>query len=364
MITRTKSLVFGALLLGTPSFGAAASFSDAYFFGDSLSDVGNLFAATSAVSPLPQPGDYFQGRFSNGPVFSERLYGSLGLGTLLPSFTGGTDYAVGGARARHHAVHVNESVFPPSVTPPLESDPTFAWTLAGQRVLFNANTLNGTNFDPDALYSVWHGANDLQDVLTLGAAASALQATDPTTAAALQSQATDLFITATTEVTGLIGELAGYGAQHLLVPNIPDLGKLPGVAGVPGAGVAATQQTASFNQQIDAFLATLASDVKVYRLDTFSLFVDLVDNPTDFGFTTADVPCFDGFVGVPGATCSDVTGYVFWDRVHPTTEVHGLIASESLALVPLPGAAVLLGSALTGLGVAGWRRPRVREGRV
>ena len=40
-----------------------------YTFGDSLVDNGNVFAAALGTSaPLPPPGAYCQGRFSNGPV--------------------------------------------------------------------------------------------------------------------------------------------------------------------------------------------------------------------------------------------------------------------------------------------------------
>jgi len=45
-------------------------------FGDSLSDSGNLFAATMGTTPPPP---YYQGRFSNGPVWVEDLAGRLGV---------------------------------------------------------------------------------------------------------------------------------------------------------------------------------------------------------------------------------------------------------------------------------------------
>ena len=73
----------------------AEDFSSIYFFGDSLSDVGNLNAVTLGILP----GDaYYDGRFSNGPVYSELLADEFGLGPLRPSIRGGTGFAYGGGR--------------------------------------------------------------------------------------------------------------------------------------------------------------------------------------------------------------------------------------------------------------------------
>ena len=61
-------------------------------FGDSLIDTGNVFAATGQP-----PAPYFDGRFSNGPIWVEYLAGRLGIAAPTPSLSGGTDYAWGGA---------------------------------------------------------------------------------------------------------------------------------------------------------------------------------------------------------------------------------------------------------------------------
>jgi phospholipase/lecithinase/hemolysin len=84
---------------------ALPTFSALYAFGDSLSDAGNLslITATSGTTfPVSPP--YFKEQygpvsgnvFSNGPVFVQELSIALGLGTLAPSLTGGTDFAIGG----------------------------------------------------------------------------------------------------------------------------------------------------------------------------------------------------------------------------------------------------------------------------
>ena len=61
-------------------------------FGDSLTDTGNLFAATGQP-----PAPYYQGRSSNGPVWVEYLANQLGVAAPTPSLLGGTNYAWAGA---------------------------------------------------------------------------------------------------------------------------------------------------------------------------------------------------------------------------------------------------------------------------
>ena len=64
---------------------AASVFSQIYAFGDSLSDNGNVFAATGMGFP---PAPYAQGRFSNGPVWAENLAESDVLMLLYPKPSG------------------------------------------------------------------------------------------------------------------------------------------------------------------------------------------------------------------------------------------------------------------------------------
>ncbi|NJK53588.1 MAG: hypothetical protein HC936_13690 [Leptolyngbyaceae cyanobacterium SU_3_3] len=60
-----------AVLTALPKVSEAASFSNLYVFGDSLSDVGNTLNATKSIFPLPDAPAYSPGRFSNGPVWVE-----------------------------------------------------------------------------------------------------------------------------------------------------------------------------------------------------------------------------------------------------------------------------------------------------
>ena len=96
-------------LLFSVSLAGAAPFSNIYFFGDSLSDSGNISALSLGLYP---GAPYYQGRFSNGPTWAESyaiLQGypnagqhagmTLGANFLNLDIPGtGNNYAIGGAR--------------------------------------------------------------------------------------------------------------------------------------------------------------------------------------------------------------------------------------------------------------------------
>ena len=64
------AVVLLSFVLSTMPAAWAGTFTNLYVFGDSLSDAGNVFAATAGQ----QPGSpYYDGRYSNGPVWVEYL---------------------------------------------------------------------------------------------------------------------------------------------------------------------------------------------------------------------------------------------------------------------------------------------------
>lgn len=335
---RTRiGVVVLAALMSLPL--AARAYSTLYVLGDSLSDTGNLYAATSSPplnaafsAALPQS-PYVAGRFSNGPVYAESLWSRLGFsGSLQPSYLGGTDYAVGGARSRYHSF--DNAI--PGFNPVGGVSSFYAFSLLGQRDALLASHAGG--LDPNALYTVWEGSNDVSDAIGLaltgkGALADALIA---------QSAA---------DFTAVIADLVSAGAQHLLIPNIPNLGLVPEVVALGGAAqYVASQLTLAYNLMIADSLAALSADIR--RLDTYGILTALVDDPTAYGLpvgTNVDTACFTGFVGVAGGVCSDPDSYVFWDKIHPSAAVHEVLGGLAAQAVPEPASAVLAALALAAL---------------
>ena len=158
--------LLGLALLVTSSIVSAGTFSAIIVMGDSLSDTGNAFRATSAAPgpAVPVSPPYFQGHFSNGLMWIEDLATALGL-QITPSLAGGTNFAFGGAKTGFdvHALFQHDlGIAIPS--------------LRTQVTAYRATLLDPTLTDPtrirpapaDALYVVWGGANDLREAIQQG----------------------------------------------------------------------------------------------------------------------------------------------------------------------------------------------------
>jgi phospholipase/lecithinase/hemolysin len=237
-------LVASVLLAAEISAAHATAFSRIIVFGDSLSDTGNFFALTGGVRPPPP---YFEGRFCNGPIWVEYLADDLGM-----FFNKEDNYSVGGALT---GIDNFNDGFLGLQYPGVQDEVT---------------TFLQKNFghaDPDALYVVWAGANDFFAVLTGGGDPAALIANGvANTAQAIQ-------------------RLAMAGAQHIAVPNIPDIGVTP-EAQSSGAAAAITQLCSTYNQFLTGGLQSLeAADVRTIQIDAFSVLQEMAGEPEHFGFT-------------------------------------------------------------------------------
>jgi len=307
---------------------AAHAYSALYVFGDSLSDVGNIFIATSGAEPAPP---YVNGQFSNGPVWAQDLSHGLGLGTLAPALAGGTDYAFGGATTGYPATVTTASPVP---------------ALTTQAALFAAN--QGGIAPSTALYAVWGGSNDLLNIISSGVPSGTL-------AQAAQGAAQ-------TEATVIAG-LAAAGARDFLVPLVSDLGKAPTLAGEgPAASAAGTALALIYNAALQADLAALAttSDIDLSFLDTFTLLDAAGANPSAFGLTNAADPCYTGGYFGGGSVCATPDQYLFWDALHPTETAHAIIAKAALDEVPEPGTLAILATALVAMATLARRHARTR----
>ena len=304
-ITRNFAVFLVGMLISSLTH---AAFTQVISFGDSLSDTGNVFAATTGTNP---PAPYFNGRFSNGQVWNEALAISLGLTAPTPSLAGGTNFAWGGART-------NSAPSVPSTATQVDS----------------YITATGGAADPGALYTIWTGGNDIKDVAT-GAATPGDLAADAN------------------NVATLVNNLKTAGAQSILVLNVPNIGNAPLSAADPAGGTALSNL---FNSTLATALAGING---VELVDVFTASNNIDADPAAFGLTNVTDKCFE--ISVP-SICADPSKYLFWDELHPTTAGHALIADAalqqamSLMAVPLPAALPLLISGLFGMGFFGRKR--------
>lgn len=305
---RSLRLAAACLMLAlAPGAAAATPWTGLVVFGDSLSDMGNAYALSGGIFPPSPP--YAQ-RFSNGPVAAEYLAGHLGV-PLARSTAGGTNFAVGGATTG--ILNFNFEINSPAG---IQNFPALGTSgIAGQIGAYKAGN---PAFDPSrTLFMVWGGPNDVFLALAQGS--------DPGAAAAQAVQNLAL------DVLGL----AQIGAQHFLVPNMPNLGRTPeAIAAGPAAQAGLEALTVGFNLGLELAMAQIenlfALDVELF--DTFGELNRALDDPAAFGFTNITTPCI-----LTAALATGCQGFVFFDGVHPTTAAHALMgAAFAAAVVPAP----------------------------
>jgi phospholipase/lecithinase/hemolysin len=304
----------------------AIAFDGFYVLGDSLSDQGNLFGATSLIlgagNGIPANDHYYQGRFSNGRNYIDVLGERLGVSSS-PSLLGGSNFAYGGARTDYNTVEDDATKpFPVSLLGQggLLPEDLFPWTLNDETQAFAARGI----LNPDGLYIVFSGANDLADLT----ASVAVFSVDPM----------PVILGLIDAIRAAIAEFVAAGARDIIVPNAPDLGVVPATLQYgPGFAMLATNLCTLYNNALEAMLSEWEGVTNIIPFDAFSLLGDVVSDPAAFGFTNATDPCYSGFV-VPGpgeTECADPDSYVFWDREHPTTALHAVLADQMLTAATL-----------------------------
>jgi phospholipase/lecithinase/hemolysin len=330
-----------------PSLAGLVNLSNLFVFGDSLSDGGNSGLLTQAALPPTgfPPDPYVNGQYSNGPVAVEYLWQRYNPGNtnFKPSLSpgGGTNYAMGGATTGLDNYNLINPLVPPGLQPFFNDR-----GLAQQLGQFQAFVAGGGTFDPaTSLFVVWAFPNDVFWLLTTAAMTPPGphlpdQPLDQPPAVAPTPE--NLIAQGIGNIGNAIAFLASQGAQHFLVPNMPDLGETPSGLDSPDPG-ALTAITVGFNTNLKGALNTLdglLTTAEIVQFNTFDAFKALRADPGRFGFTNVDQAC----LAFP-AECNPDT-WVFWDGVHPTTATHRVLGAMFAAAVPEPGSLALLATAL------------------
>ncbi|HTL89867.1 MAG TPA: SGNH/GDSL hydrolase family protein [Leptolyngbya sp.] len=243
-----------------------------YIFGDSLSDVGNVFRATGGNTPS-EP--YFEGRYSNGRVWVEELAAKLNLSKRQVK-----NFAWGGATTGERG----ENQVP------------------GVLAQVEAFVKSQPNVDPPALFVVWAGANDYLS-----------RSTTPT--AAIEN------------ITEAIQVLSKVGAERFLIANLPNLGRLPATRNT-NAAQKLTNMVLTYNQKLQTTLDRLRTpDRTIAELDVFTIYNTAIHDPQQFGFRNVTNACLGS-----SANCDR---YLFWDGIHPTTAAHKVLGDFAFKQVEM-----------------------------
>lgn len=295
-------------------------------FGDSLSDVGNTVSLLSVFgeefvreSTGYNSFFYYNQRFSNGPVWSERLNDQFGFSTMQRNngsdVLTGSNFAWGGSTSGTG----NSSLLLPNLL---------------TQVDYYTSQLGTNEFLPDpasSLYTVWSGGNDVINLVGSGTPITPEQV-----AANISTAITNLY---------------NAGGRTFLVPNLPPLGFKPDYVFDPPKKLAANEFVDSYNfllgNTLDSLSANLAG-ISIVHLDIHTLFLDIIDHPENFGFTNVTGKAYTPFPGEDppspfGSVVPNPDEYMFWDNSHGTTAVNQMIADIAYqAIVPEPSVWALL----------------------
>jgi outer membrane lipase/esterase len=168
---------------------------------------------------------------------------------------------------------------------------------------------HGGKADPNALYVLEGGGNDILDATS----------TSPAMASTLGFE-----IGAT--LASIEIELRQLGATHFLIPNLFSVGLLP--AGRSNAAfdeIAANTELGGLLEQEDYL-----EGIHIYNPDIFHLWHAIYTDPTHYGFDNIITPCLNA---TTGAVCADPAHTLYWDADHPTTFGHSFLAVAIEALV-------------------------------
>jgi len=274
----TARVIFPAVLLALfLNASTGNSFTALYAFGDSLSDTGR--------NPAEPAQSYFNGRYSNGPLWVEYLCTNLGL-----PYNAANNFAVSG-----------------SVTSDL---------------LSQIDGLTASSNLQSALFTIQSGGNDFLHNSSLGT-------NDPAWGSVVSN--------AVVNFTNAISVLYTKGAREILVANLSSIGQVPFFNGFPtNYRVYVDSKVAAFNSQLTSAMTNVmqhSTGLRIYLADFNRKSSDILSAPASFGFTAST----NGALQDPALADKSFTGpganYVFWDPVHPTTKGHALLAAVAFQCV-------------------------------
>jgi phospholipase/lecithinase/hemolysin len=295
---------------------ASKPITEIVFFGDSLTDNGNLYRA---VKFIPKSPPYYQGRFSNGPIWAEYVSDYYHDKYNIQTH----NYAIGGT-----TVYLRN---------PLKG--CLPYTLDEE--ITNYLVPNTFKNKSTTLFSIWMGGNDYMD------------------------EKEQNINSLTDEVVGgisyEISRLIFSGAKNFLILDLPDLSHVPFALKEDDA---VKQRLADMAKMSHIKLTAVVEkykkqypDMRFVFIESYAALNDALSNPQKYNekyhihLTNMTQPCWIGgntlrknsnkFVRSESLAaanevaqlhddgvmpCSNPDEYAFWDSVHPTKVMHQLLA--------------------------------------
>ena len=259
-------------------------------FGDSLSDTGNVFHASS--NNFPNRHSWYFGRFSNGLVWTEYLAKEKD----LPVY----NWAVGGAGGENAYI--------------------FLTGIVEQVASYLAYMKKAEHYQAkNTLFTLLFGVNDFMKY--------------ERSVSDVKSDFAEAMI-----------KLTDAGAENFLLLTLPDVTLAPKFRNTDQEKI---EEIRANILEMNAFVQLQADyfreqGVNVTVFDTFTLFESIVSDPQQHGFTNTTEPCqyhFDTALSSylyrhelsDECAYSGSDKYIFWDMLHPTTAVHRYFAQQVIS---------------------------------
>lgn len=332
-----KKLIITLFLLffsfSTETF--ASTINQLVFFGDSLSDDGNLYRLLKIVPKSPP---YYEGRFSNGPTWAEHV-GKYFYDHFYSAYV---NYAYGGATAILHKPRQDNFIAPMLLEEEVE--------------LYLTQSMRSDK--KYTLYVIWIGANDyLYD---------------------RQPSLEDLTTSVVNKIGWSIDKLINKGGKNFLILNLPDLSKTP-YAREEKKEARLQDLSHMHNHKLDLLVQKFKNKNPSFQfvaMDIDALFVDLLQHPEKYNqkyhthINDTYTSCWKGnwspFLKLEendpniiellrespslkiaydmgnsalnqSELCTNPDDHIFWDALHPTAVIHSTLAEVIITLLKEQG---------------------------
>ncbi|XP_057847458.2 GDSL esterase/lipase At2g42990 [Cryptomeria japonica] len=318
-----------------------AKVSALFTFGDSIVDPGNNnFIPTLARANTPPYGQDFidgkaTGRFCNGKLSTDFISAELGLKDTVPPFLdpklSTQDLLTGVSFASAGTGFDNLTAEVVSVIPVLKQVEYFKEYKA--RLTDLVGEENSSYIIREAIFLSIAGSNDfLENYYSL-----------PNRRAHFSVEQYEDFLL-NIYVT-FIEDLYRLGGRKFGMYGLPPMGCVPlerSLYGQLSSGCVEiyNQAALSYNAQLMSTVSKLKTrlpGIKVVYVDIYYSSLDIIENPSKYGFETSSRGCCGTGLVETGiitcnlktpVTCSDSDKFVFWDSVHPTQRAYQITAHQ------------------------------------
>jgi len=268
----------------------ALPFDRVIVFGDSLSDNGNLHTATAGIVG---GAGYYQGRFTNGPVWPEYLSKKMGLDMY--------DWAVAASPSNAGSIFDLFKTIPYTLQSELSN-----FTAAVAEVGMTQSELS------KMLFTILIGGNNyIFDVRSTPEGVSE-------------------------DVINFADSLVKLGAKHIIVINIPDVGCTPKFENEHCDNTQLRHQVMRTNALIAESVKSYKvqhPEVTFYTVDLFKIADDIMLNPENFYVKNTKDRCYSGgYFGSYSSSqiCNTPETHMFWDGLHPSTSLHCQVSDHGI----------------------------------